>query len=156
LIPEKGGLIMKRIISALDKERLGALIRRRVMRYGVRSQDLTGLQDILESADIVAVVPDGTVTLDSFAVLRDVLSGRQRIYSPVIPALADYRNYRISVLAPLGMALLGRTLGDSFEVMTPGGIRAFTVEKVISRLEREDERTSAIEMTRTGTFAGAR
>ncbi|MBR1429348.1 MAG: GreA/GreB family elongation factor, partial [Rickettsiales bacterium] len=36
----------------------------------------------------------------------------------------------ISIVAPLGKALLGKKVGDSFEVETPAGISAYEVVKI--------------------------
>jgi regulator of nucleoside diphosphate kinase len=134
---------MKRIISIFDKECLSALIRRMTIRFGERRPELQKLQDVLDSAEVVDSVPDDVITLDSVAVLRSVLPRGQHVYSPVLPALADYSKRRISVLAPLGIAMLGRRVGDTFQVNAPRGARTVSVEQILFRLDRPDRRTSS-------------
>jgi transcription elongation factor GreA len=43
---------------------------------------------------------------------------------------ADARDGRISYHAPLGRALIGRSVGDDVEVSTPSGDRYYSVEKI--------------------------
>jgi transcription elongation factor GreA len=43
---------------------------------------------------------------------------------------ADAKKKRISITSPLARALIGKTKGESVEVVTPGGARAFEVKKV--------------------------
>jgi regulator of nucleoside diphosphate kinase len=60
----------------------------------------------------------------------DLTSGARHEWKLVFPAEADVSAQRISVLAPLGTALLGYGEGDEFEWEVPGGLRRIRVEKV--------------------------
>jgi regulator of nucleoside diphosphate kinase len=53
----------------------------------------------------------------------------------VFPAEADADRGSISVLAPIGTALLGYRAGDTVEWTTPGGPRTFVIEEVIYQPE---------------------
>jgi regulator of nucleoside diphosphate kinase len=56
-------------------------------------------------------------------------------YTLVFPEQADYEVRRISVLAPIGTAMLGQREGDEFEWVVPDGPVRLRVEKVIYQPE---------------------
>jgi len=60
----------------------------------------------------------------------DLESGERSDYALVFPREADVSAKRISVVAPLGTALLGFREGDTVEWMMPGGIRRLRIERV--------------------------
>jgi regulator of nucleoside diphosphate kinase len=68
--------------------------------------------------------------------VTDTVSGETFSFHVVFPRSADVREGRISVLAPLGMAVLGRRLGDRITWEVPGGVRTLRVEDVIYQPER--------------------
>jgi transcription elongation factor GreA len=43
---------------------------------------------------------------------------------------ANINNGRLSVTAPLARALIGKSLGDSVEVVSPGGAKFYEITKV--------------------------
>jgi len=43
---------------------------------------------------------------------------------------ADVRSGKISVSSPLARAMIGKDVGDVFEVNTPGGVKAYEIMKV--------------------------
>ncbi len=122
-------------ITEYDIECLRAFIIRMLGR-GIHSQELERLQEILDVADVVRSSPGNLVTLDSVVRLRDLDSERESVYTLVWPLQADMNHHRISILAPLGMAMLGRRVGDEFEVVAPGGVRSFMVAKLLYQPER--------------------
>jgi regulator of nucleoside diphosphate kinase len=69
----------------------------------------------------------------------DLESGGLSDYTLVFPREADVSAKRISVLAPLGTALLGFRKGDTVEWMMPGGIRRLRIERVHQPVAYESE-----------------
>ena len=65
-------------------------------------------------------VPDAVVTMHSKVVVRDLKSGEAETYTLVFPDDADINEGRLSVLAPLGTALLGDAGGTGRGVRRPG------------------------------------
>jgi len=57
------------------------------------------------------------------------------VYTIVFPVDADIEKKRISVLAPVGTALIGYRAGDIIEWATPGGTRRLQIEKVLFQPE---------------------
>jgi regulator of nucleoside diphosphate kinase len=70
------------------------------------------------------------VTMYAVVRVRDLESGQQQQLTLVNPGEADVRAGRISVLAPLGTALLGYRQGDVVERFMPGGLRRLLIEEV--------------------------
>ncbi len=86
-----------------------------------------------------AVLPEaaacaGLVTMDSSVTFRDDVSGQVRSVKLVYPEDADVDAGRISILTPIGAALIGLSEGQTIEFQTPtGGWRALTVLTVKPR-----------------------
>lgn len=93
---------------------------------------LRELRDELERAIIVAPrdIPPGVITMNSCATVFDITGGSRREVTLVYPHEAAPAAGRISVLAPLGTALLGYRTGDEVEWLMPGGVRRLRIENV--------------------------
>ena len=70
------------------------------------------------------------VTLHAAVRVRDLTSGEHQELTLVSPREADVSAGRISVLAPLGTALIGYRKGDVVERLMPGGPRRLLIEEV--------------------------
>jgi regulator of nucleoside diphosphate kinase len=93
----------------------------------------------LDDAEIIPagrIGPD-VVTMDSEVRIRDLDSGATIVFRVVYPRAADAATGRISVLAPLGMAVLGRGVGEHVTWVTPGGLRRLRVDRILYQPERE-------------------
>lgn len=87
----------------------------------------------LEQAIVMPVgeVPRGVVSMGSKVQLRDLRTGRIEGFQLVYPREADPALHRISVLAPLGTALLGSSEGETVEWRSPAGTRSTRIERVM-------------------------
>lgn len=87
----------------------------------------------IEQAIVMPVgeLPRGVVTMGAKVQTRDLRTGRIEGFRLVYPHEADPAAHRISVLAPLGIALLGNTEGDTVEWSMPGGRRSLRIERVM-------------------------
>jgi regulator of nucleoside diphosphate kinase len=75
-----------------------------------------------------AHVLPGLVTMGSKVSFRDDTTGQERTVLLVYPDEADVSEGKISVLTPIGAALIGLSIGQSIEWQTPaGGWRSLTV-----------------------------
>lgn len=77
-----------------------------------------------------SAVPPTSVGLNSRVQFRDLDTNEQEEYVLTLPAAADPDHQRISILAPIGTALLGYSEGDELEWPTPGGIRRLKLLRV--------------------------
>jgi regulator of nucleoside diphosphate kinase len=98
---------------------------------------LTTLKKELERGTVVAPgeMPEGVVTMHSRVRVRDLKAGESETYTLVYPDEADILAGRLSVLAPLGIALLGARVGQVVEFDAPAGTRRLKVEKVLYQPE---------------------
>jgi regulator of nucleoside diphosphate kinase len=80
-------------------------------------------------------IPKDTITMRSTVRLRDMDSGKELLYSLVFPKEADTDKGRISVLAPIGTAMIGYHVGDVIEWEVPAGLRRLRVEEVLYQPE---------------------
>lgn len=109
-------------VSDTDFERIEQLLESPAAR---QQPGLDGLRGELARARIVAAdeVAADTVTMNSIVSLIDELSGEPHVVELVYPPQADGSSGRISVLAPMGSAVLGLSAGQSIEWQVPGGKR---------------------------------
>ena len=120
-------------ITEADMKRLRPLIE------GMKNSrdDLRGLQAELEHARLVtpAGVPPDVVTMNSKARLRDLDTGEEMIFTLAFPGNASIEHDRISVVAPIGTAMLGHRVGDEFEWEVPAGSVRLRVEEMLYQPE---------------------
>ena len=83
-----------------------------------------------------AEIPPDVVTMGSTVRLTDLQTGEEETYTLVYPNDADIDENKLSVLAPIGTALLGYRAGDVVEWPVPAGVRRFRVEEVLSQPAR--------------------
>ena len=98
---------------------------------------LQGLQAELERATIVKaeVLPHDVVTMNSTVELADLDTGGTDLYTLVFPEEADIDQGKVSVLAPIGTAMLGHKTGDVFEWEVPAGRRQLRVNRLLYQPE---------------------
>jgi regulator of nucleoside diphosphate kinase len=97
----------------------------------------SALEDELSRARIVPQreIPEGVVTMNSDVVYEDGASGVRRTVRLVYPRDADAALGRVSVMAPIGAALLGLRVGQEIDWEVPGGARRVRVVEVIYQPE---------------------
>lgn len=108
------------IISAKDAQRLEHLLDSAAGEASVVAQ---ALESELERAEIraPASMPPDVVTMNSRVLCVEEGSGAEHVIRLVYPADADASAGDVSVLAPVGAALLGLSVGQSIEWPVPGG-----------------------------------
>jgi Transcription elongation factor len=114
------GLPPSLIISSRDMARLEAMLDSPVL---ARLPAAIALMDELNRADVVPPeqVPADVVTMHSQVECEDIASGEKHVLTLVYPNEADVEKGRVSVLAPVGSALLGLSVGQSIDWQAPGG-----------------------------------
>jgi len=124
------------LITEADFDRLRHLVESPRYRL-THAMLLPALREGLERCRVVepASVPNGVVTMQSRVVVRDLKSDEPETYTLVFPDDADINDGKLSVLAPLGTALLGTQAGQVVEFAAPAGVRRLTVEEVLYQPE---------------------
>lgn len=97
-----------------------------------KAAELRDLETELDRATLLAEeeMPGDVVRMRSEVQLVDVETGEELTCQLVFPAEADIEQMRISVLAPVGTAILGFRAGDRFKWPVPGGTRDLMIKAV--------------------------
>ena len=125
-------------ITELDRQRLEKLIELAGERSRLANREyLSRLEQELERADTVAPaeVPADVITMRSKVRLRDLDTGGEMVYTLVFPTEANLDEGKISVLAPVGTAMLGYRVGSQIEWEVPSGRRRLKVEELLYQPE---------------------
>ncbi|MFP5505767.1 MAG: GreA/GreB family elongation factor [Gammaproteobacteria bacterium] len=124
-------------ITQRDLDRLDELIAVARRADTLDLEYLDRLEDALLTKDGVdpRTVPPDVITMNSRARLADPLTGLAQEYTLVFPADADAAAGRISVLAPLGTAMLGATVGQTVEWVSGGNTRKLLVDAILYQPE---------------------
>ena len=124
-------------ITSFDRERLDELIAVAIEFGDYNRNDLDDLAIELAQAKEVEPksVPPTVVTMNSKVILRDLDTSEEMNYCLVFPKDADIASGAISVLAPLGTAILGYREGDVVELPVPSGKRQISIEKILYQPE---------------------
>ena len=136
-------------------DRLARLVRALKHSLFRDQQQLDLLDQVLESAEVMppSRVPSNVIGMNSCVRIRDFDTREKELYTLVFPEEANITQGLISVLAPLGIALIGRRQGDVIEAKVPGGIRKLRVEQVRRGSAVEGERIPEVHPTRRTSYA---
>jgi regulator of nucleoside diphosphate kinase len=80
-------------------------------------------------------ISSDVVTMNSRILLKDILNEREADVTITYPQDADNRERKISVFSSIGVALLGRRVGDIVSWTTPKGVGEFEILEVIYQPE---------------------
>lgn len=124
-------------ITEFDLERLRELIEeaRRLDRRGNEYLDSLDAELARGTVVVPAEVPADVITMNSTIHLLDLDTGEEMVYTLVFPPDADITLSKISVLAPIGTAMLGYRVGDTFTWAVPDGVRRLQVKEVLYQPE---------------------
>lgn len=142
------------IVTDADMDRLTRLVR--ALKYSLfrDQQQLELLDQTLENAEVrpPSRVPSKVIRMNSCVRVRDLETRDNESYTLVFPEEANISRSLISVLAPLGIALLGRRQGDVIEAKVPGGTRKLRVERVRPGSGVAREESSAVRLKRRTSY----
>ncbi len=135
--------INKIYVTRNDYDRLMQLIATVKINSPKDKECLDKLRGELERAQIIApqqVKPD-VVTMNSTVRMRDLDDAQLYEYQLVYPLDADPEHNKLSILAPVGTALLGFRVGDAVQWQVPAGIRRFCIEQILYQPEASGDYT---------------
>ena len=116
-------------ITMQDRQRLTLMLDEALAGKHRDAASLKGLAGELSIAETVEPksVPADVVTMNSRVVVQDLETGESSEYTLVFPEQADVAQGRLSVVSPIGTAILGYSKGDSIAWQTPGGPRQIKI-----------------------------
>ena len=123
-------------ITDYDLERLRELLRA-AKRSGTLEDALIKLEKELERARVISSgnVPTDLITMNSKVRIKDVDTNEEMVFQIVFPSDANLDDCRISILAPVGTALIGYKIGDTVRWQVPAGIRKLQIEEILYQPE---------------------
>ncbi len=126
---------MQPIISTTDYKTIYSLIHD--MPASQRTKEMGQLQKELETAKKVPdeKIEKNVIRLNSYFEVLDVATGKTLQLSLVLPKSADISRQKISILSPLGVALIGFSEGMVVEWMLPGGLKKLKILKVTNEVQ---------------------
>lgn len=124
-------------ITDYDLERLNRLIDE---ASRTRSRDGKHIQELkAELAKAVVVkskeIPTDVVTMNSQVILSDLDSGSEVTLFLRFPQEANPEEGGVSILAPIGTAIIGCRIGDEVDWQVPAGRRRLKVENILYQPE---------------------
>ena len=93
-----------------------------------RIKELEGVISLAEVIDPTKL--SGTIKFGATVALVDEDTNEEKTYQIVGEYEADIEHGRLNIKSPLARALIGKTVGDSVEVRTPGGDRAYEILRI--------------------------
>ena len=134
----------KIIITHGDFRKLKQLVFSDVASKLAPNSNLADLRNELEQAEVVegTAVPGDVITMNSTVRLKDSSTGEVDTYTLVFPDEANISQNRLSILAPIGTAILGYRVGDKVRWRVPSGWRKVEVEAILYQPEREGAQVS--------------
>jgi regulator of nucleoside diphosphate kinase len=124
------------VITEADHDRLSHLVVRQQQQHRITLAAELGRGKVVPASD----VPKDVVTMHSRVRVRRVGDSDgdgdgPETYTLVYPEEADFSAGKLSVLAPMGTALLGARAGQEVEFEAPAGTRRIKVLKVLYQPE---------------------
>ena len=124
------------LIARNDHEKLSRLV---ANRLAVDSSDREYIESLESELDRAEIVDSGDLSADVVAMnaevtLQDLDTGDTKVYRLVYPSQTKTPN-AISVLAPIGTAMLGYRVGDTIRWQVPRGIRRLKILQVLPQTE---------------------
>ena len=99
---------------------------------GLNEGRIGELEDLLARAEVIDVskLSGDTIKFGATVTLVDEDTEQERKYQIVGENEADVKSGRVSITSPIARALIGKKVGDSVEVNTPGGGKSYEILKV--------------------------
>ena len=116
------------LVTEFDLERLERLLDLCWGKSGFNEKELEALQKKISNCIVVPpeFIPDNIITMNSTFTVENEGTKERKTYTLVFPEKADIKGNRISILAPIGIAILGHKVGESIEWVAPSGPKKMT------------------------------
>ena len=91
------------------------------------------LKTVIGQAEVIEVddTPTDSVVFGKIVLLYDIQKDQEIRYQLLGPYESEPEKGKISVVSPLGQALIGGQVGDEISVKTPGGVQEFEILEIL-------------------------
>lgn len=119
-------------ITDYDMQRLRKLLEGTQYWNQKDREYLSHLEEELDRAVVVPSkkVPADVVTMNTQMRVTDLDSNKEMSFQLVFPSEADFERGKISILAPIGTAMIGYRAGDTVEWKVPSGTRRLHIDEI--------------------------
>jgi transcription elongation factor GreA len=130
LVDNRRPVIVQRVATAREEGDLSENFAYHDARQelGLLDGRVQTIEGMLRNAQVMETTVGEVVGLGSTVTVRDEFG--ESTYVIVGPVEADVAGGRISMVSPLGAALMGRTVGDEVSFASPGGTRSAIIAAV--------------------------
>ena len=130
-----------RYFNAHDIDRIRGFLELATAGGSERYRYLFGLKQALEYSAILTPeeMPSDVVTMNSQLCINDLTHGGSMTVTLVFPQEADYEQKKVSLLAPLGAALLGCHAEEEICYEAPGGRKRIVITDILYQPEAAKE-----------------
>jgi regulator of nucleoside diphosphate kinase len=124
-------------ITDVDRKRLEKLLSTRELHIGKDKQHLESLKQELENAMVVESkkIPSDVITMNSQVQLTNLVTGEILTWTLVFPWNANFDQGKISILAPVGTALIGCKVKDVVEFEVLSGHTRLRIDAILYQPE---------------------
>lgn len=134
-LKRRTGVDRPRIIQAIAEARSHGDLSENAEYHAAKEQQshnegrVAELEDKISRAEVIDVskIDGKTVKFGATVTLLDEDTDEKKIYQIVGDVEADVKQGRVSVSSPIARALIGKGVGESVEVMAPGGARSYEI-----------------------------
>ena len=122
------------ILTKEDYKLLTGYLRGRGQKTSFDRKNAEGLQAELKKAKLVSAedFPIDVVRLNSKIKIKAERSDKIMEITLVTPDKANIKNNQVSIMAPIGTALIGFRQGEKVKWQVPGGKTTFTILEVVN------------------------
>jgi transcription elongation factor GreA len=127
-----------RIIAAITEARSHGDLSENAEYHAAKEQQslnegrIAELESMIARAEIIDIskLKGDTITFGATVTLVDEDTDEEKVYQIVGEAESDVKQGRVSIGSPIARALVGKKVGDTVEVATPGGGKSYEVLRV--------------------------
>ena len=116
-------------LSKNDYEIIMLSLKSNKWKMTCNQHDAEELEAELRKAKVVEDedLPDDVVRLNSYVTIKDEKADKMMEFMVVTPEKADIKQRKISIMSPLGVALIGYPKGEQVSWQVPAGRKTFTI-----------------------------
>ncbi|MET0315080.1 MAG: transcription elongation factor GreA [Hansschlegelia sp.] len=137
-LKQRASIERPRIIAAISEARSHGDLSENAEYHAAKEQQslnegrIAELESQIARAEIIDVskLTGDTITFGATVKLVDEDTDEEKIYQIVGEAESDVKQGRVSIGSPIARALVGKKVGDTVEVVTPGGGKSYEVLQV--------------------------
>lgn len=124
-------------VTEFDMKRFNWLISNSYRFNNLDNKHLTKLKNELSGATVMQPqeIPSNVVTMSSRVRIRYLDTNEERTFTLVFPFDADMSQGKLSILAPVGVAIIGCRIGEEIEWEINAGQRKIRIEDIIYQPE---------------------